>query len=127
MFFDNNRLTENISSKMSSLREKCPNTEIFLVRIFPYSDVFKEVLGVFKLYKLIQEKYKDVSLHKSGSSPLKISAVKVTQSLMENFIFMQRLLSGPINSLRALGPLITCIFFINVELINCLNVNCRNF
>ena len=110
-----------------SLREKCPNTEIFLVRIFPYSDVFKEVLGVFKLYKLIQEKYEDVSLHKSVSFPLKISSVNVTKSLMENFIFMQYLLSGPINSLHALGPLIPCIFFINVELINCLNANCKNF
>ena len=78
-----------------SLREKCPNTLFFLVRIFPYSDWtwrdtrFKEVSGVFKLYKLIQEKYKDVSLHKSGSFPLKISSVNVTKSLMENFIFMQ--------------------------------------
>ena len=37
------------------------------------------------------------------------------------------ILSGSINSLHALAPLIPCIFFINVELINCLNANCRNF
>ena len=36
---------ENVSYKpQNSLREKCPNTEFFLVRIFPHSDTFHAVI-----------------------------------------------------------------------------------
>ena len=36
---------ENVSYKpQNSLREKCPNTEFFLVRIFLHSDTFHAVI-----------------------------------------------------------------------------------
>ena len=33
-----------VQSNILSLREKCPNTEFFLVRIFPYSDRIRKFI-----------------------------------------------------------------------------------
>ena len=51
-----------IESSTSSLREKCPSTELFLVRIFPHSDWIRRNTKYLSVFSLNAGKYRPKQL-----------------------------------------------------------------
>ena len=47
----------NSCPRMLALREKCPNTELFLVRIFPHSDLIQRDTPCISVFNTNARKY----------------------------------------------------------------------
>ena len=74
---------------MLSLREKCPNTELFLVRIFPHSDTFHAVSSLLIKYFIFANIFFFINTKIVVSRPnVKVNQLPSIHLIFQNFSYL---------------------------------------